>query len=574
VKATIDFANRVGDFKSNGDDTKVEFPVNEYICYMDQFKWFMDKNDIALETSREMATDFVIDTELDMSRSNFFSVNKEQDSLNFMSPKAVYDLDTYTITADQIPWIRVADAKITPDSGRVVIRRKAKMDPLTNSVVQANYITQYHTIENASVTLLSRSDFIGSGQYTYVDENKNPTLISLTSISVDTTMQTVASGKINAAEEFFLSPDFEYQGDVNLQANEKFLSFNGSTRIIHNCDGLQRNWMKFSASIDPNEVLIPVDTLLSDDRGNPVDIGLNLVKDPYEVYGTFLSAKRDDADLSVVTSRGYLYYNKADQNYEVAAADKLKQKNLPGNYISLNKQSCELTGVGELEMGADLGQFESRTIGTLKYNPLEEKVTINASVVLDFFFDENALAKMETYLSAVPDLKPVDFTKSNYEYAVREMMGLAESDKVISELSLSGSLKRIPDALDKTVFISDLQMTWDPVLESFVSEGDIGIASIGKKMFFRKVPGKFVVEKKASGDIVHLYFEIDDAHWYYFTYKRGLMQAYSSDKEFNNGLMELKEDKRKQAGAKKEDDYSFMLGSKSKQSIFVDQFMF
>jgi len=181
---------------------------------------------------------------------------------------------------------------------------------------------------------------------------------------------------------------------------------------------------------------------------------------------------------------------------------------------------------------------------------------------------------METYLSAVPDLKPVDFTKSNYEYAVREMMGLAESDKVISELSLSGSLKRIPDALDKTVFISDLQMTWDPVLESFVSEGDIGIASIGKKMFFRKVPGKFVVEKKASGDIVHLYFEIDDAHWYYFTYKRGLMQAYSSDKEFNNGLMELKEDKRKQAGAKKEDDYSFMLGSKSKQSIFVDQFMF
>ena len=574
VKATIDFANRVGDFKSNGDDTKVEFPVNEYICYMDQFKWFMDKNDIALETSREMATDFVIDTELDMSRSNFFSVNKEQDSLNFMSPKAVYDLDTYTITADQIPWIRVADAKITPDSGRVVIRRKAKMDPLTNSVVQANYITQYHTIENASVTLLSRSDFIGSGQYTYVDENKNPTLISLTSISVDTTMQTVASGKINAAEAFFLSPDFEYQGEVNLQANEKFLSFNGSTRIIHNCDGLQRNWMKFSASIDPNEVLIPVDTLLSDDRGNPVDIGLNLVKDPYEVYGTFLSAKRDDADLSVVTSRGYLYYNKADQNYEVAAADKLKQKNLPGNYISLNKQSCELTGVGELEMGTDLGQFESRTIGTLKYNPLEEKVSINASVVLDFFFDENALSKMETYLSAVPDLKPVDFTKSNYEYAVREMMGLAESDKVISELSLSGSLKRIPDALDKTVFISDLQMTWDPILESFVSEGDIGIASIGKKMFFRKVPGKFVVEKKASGDIVHLYFEIDDAHWYYFTYKRGLMQAYSSDKEFNNGLMELKEDKRKQAGAKKEDDYSFMLGSKSKQSIFVDQFMF
>ena len=181
---------------------------------------------------------------------------------------------------------------------------------------------------------------------------------------------------------------------------------------------------------------------------------------------------------------------------------------------------------------------------------------------------------MRTYLSAVPDLKPVDFSKSNYEYAVRELMGLDASDKVISELSLSGTLKKIPDQLNKTLFISDVQMTWDPVLEAFVSTGDIGIASIGKDQFFRKVPGKIVIEKRISGDIVHIYFEVDEANWYYFTYKRGLLQVYASDKEFNNTLLEEKEDKRKTPGKKKEDDYLYMLGSKSKQSIFLDQFMF
>lgn len=574
VNAHIDFANRVGEFKSNGDETKVEFPVNEYICYMDEFKWFMDKNDIALETSREMATDFVIDTELDMSRSNFFSVNANQDSLNFMAPKAVYDLDSYTITADQIPWIRVADAKITPDSGRVVIRRKAKMDPLANATILSNYVTQYHTIEEASVTLLSRFDYVGSGKYTYIDENKQPSLISLTSISVDTSLQTIASGKIAESEQFFLNPHFEFQGAVNLNANDKFLTFAGSTRIIHSCDGLERNWMNFTTKIDPNEVLIPVDTALVDNKGKRVDIGLNLIRDPYEVYGTFLSASRDDRDQSVVTSRGYLYFNKAEQLYEVAAADKLKQKSLPGNYISLGKQSCQLTGQGRLDLAENLGQFELTQIATLKYEPLDEKVDINGSVLLNFFFNDEALEKMETYLTAVPNLKPVDFAKSNYEYAIREMMGLAESDKVISELSLSGTLKKIPDALNKTIFISDVNMTWDPVLESFVSTGEIGIASIGKKQFFRKVPGKFVVEKKASGDIVHLYIEVDDANWYYFTYKRGLMQAFSTDKTFNNILMETKDDKRKQPGTKKDDDFTYMLGSKSKQNIFVDQFMF
>ena len=574
VNASIDFDQRIGQFKSNGEETKVEFPVNEYICFMDEFKWYMDDNDIELETSRQMATDFVIDTELDMNRSNFFSVKAGQDSLNFMSPKAIYDLDTYTIHANEIPYIRVADAKITPDSGKVVIRRKAKMDPLVNAVILANYVTQYHTINKASVSILSRFDYVASGEYTYLDENKQPSLISVQTIGVDSSLQTVGSAKIVEGDQFYLSPHFEYQGNVTLNSNDKFLTFSGSTRIIHSCDRLQRNWMKFTASIDPQDVTIPVDSVLTDNTGKQVDVGMKLVKDPYEIYGTFLSASRDEADQSVLTSRGVLKFNKTKQQYEVAAEDKLKQNNLPGNFVSLATGSCDLTGQGELNLSDDVGQFGMKTIGKLVYQPVDEKVNIDASMTLSFPFNSQALEKMRTYLVALPDLKPVDFSKSNYEYAVRELMGLEASDKVISELSLSGSIKKLPEELNKTLFISDINLTWDPLLESFVSKGEIGIASIGKDQFFRQVPGKVVVEKKASGDIIHLYFEIDDANWYYFTYKRGLLQVYSSDKEFNNIIMEEKEDKRKTPGKKKEDDYMYMLGSKSKQNIFLDQFMF
>ncbi len=574
VNAFIDFDNRIGKFKSNGDETKVEFPVNDYICFMDEFKWFMDKNDIALETSRQMATDFVIDTELDMNRSNFFSTAKGQDSLNFMSPSAVYDLDSYTISASKIPWIRVADAKITPDSGKVVIRRRAKMDPLVHATILANYVTQYHTISDASVTIFSRFDYVGAGSYTYIDENKQPNLISIETIGVDSSLQTVGTGRIASDDKFFLSPHFEYQGKVNLKSNDKFLTFDGSTRIIHNCDRLQRNWMKFTASIDPQNVEIPVDTVLTDDKGDLVDVGLKLAKDPYEIYGTFLSASHNENDQSVLTSRGLLEYNKVKKTYEVASDAKLKQNNLPGNFVSLNTESCSLDGQGTLNLSDDLGQFDMKTIGKLNYDPANEKVAIDASMTLNFPFSQQALDKMRTYLSAVPDLKPVDFSKSNYEYAVRELMGLDASDKVISELSLSGTLKKIPDDLNKTLFISDVEMTWDPVLEAFVSKGEIGIASIGKDQFFRKVPGKIVIEKRVSGDIIHIYFEVDEANWYYFTYKRGLMQVYASDKEFNNVVLEEKEDKRKTSGKKKEDDYLYMLGSKSKQNIFLDQFMF
>ncbi|HRH39559.1 MAG TPA: hypothetical protein PK760_14515, partial [Flavobacteriales bacterium] len=39
VNATIKLDERVGEFVSNGSETKVEFPVNQYMCYMDRFKW-------------------------------------------------------------------------------------------------------------------------------------------------------------------------------------------------------------------------------------------------------------------------------------------------------------------------------------------------------------------------------------------------------------------------------------------------------------------------------------------------------------------------------------------------------
>ncbi len=242
--------------------------------------------------------------------------------------------------------------------------------------------------------------------------------------------------------------------------------------------------------------------------------------------------------------------------------------------MALQTESCKLTGLGTLQMGDDLGQLETATIGKVEYSPADEKVEINASMTLSFPFNSQALDKMREVLSSIPDLKPVDFAKSNYENAIRELMGLEASDKVISELSLSGTIKKLPDAINKTFFISDVNLTWDPVLESFVSEGPISIASIGKDQFFRQVPGKLVVEKKQSGDIFHLYLEVNEANFYYFTYKRGLMQVFASDKEFNNIILEEKEDKRKTAGEKKEQDFMYMLGSKSKQNIFLDQFMF
>lgn len=572
VSADVQFDKRVAEFESNGDDTFVEFPVNQYVCYMDKFKWFMDDNSIELESSEALASDFVIDTELNVAKSNFYSTHPDQDSLNFMAPKAVYDIGKNIIDAREIDHIRVADAKIIPEEGHIRIFKKAHIDPLKNAGIVANYVTEYHQLFNAEVEIRSRNDYSGSGEYNYVDENKKSSLIKFERIYVDTTLQTIATGEVPEEQNFMLSPNFEFVGQTRLEANNKFLNFKGSTRISHSCEGIDRNYMNFESEINPEEVMIPVDTILADNSGRPIGIGTMINDMPFQLYSTFLSVKNDPADQEVLSARGFLYFDKGARQYQVAAKDKLSERRLPGNFVGLDIDKCEVIGDGRINLGDDLGQVQIMPIGEARHNMRDSEFTMNSSTIVNFHFLDDALKNMVEKINSYPDLKPVNIAEGHYEKSIKELMGLEKSDKIITELSVSGSIKRLPDELINTIYIADLDMKWNENTSSFQSEGPISIAHVGKEDVFRKVNGKIEIEKKRTADELHIYLELDDANWYFFTYKRGLMRAFSSDNDFNTMLIDVKDDKRKADGGKGVEPYTYMLGTKKLRNDFIRRF--
>jgi hypothetical protein len=285
VNANVDFDKRQGLFKSNSGETKIEFPTNRYICYMDQFTWFMDRDEMDLSSSRKASEDLQIDTSEEMKKSNFYSIAEGQDSLNFLSPRAKYDLKRSVLTCSKIQYIIVADSKITPDSGKVVIDRLADMRPLKRAQVLSNFTTQYHKIYNADLEIEGRRDYRGSGDYTYYDEAKKEFKIHFDQLGVDSTYQTVAQGAIKEEDQFFLSPVYEYYGNVNLKANNKFLTYTGGVKILHNCEALPRTHFKFSAEVNPEEIYIPVDTSMRDMKMSKLGVGI-MVTDgsPMDVY--------------------------------------------------------------------------------------------------------------------------------------------------------------------------------------------------------------------------------------------------------------------------------------------------
>jgi hypothetical protein len=571
VNANVDFDKRQGLFKSNSGETKIEFPTNRYICYMDQFTWYMDRDEMDLSSSRKASEDLQIDTSEEMKKSNFYSVAEGQDSLNFLSPRAKYDLKKSVLTCSKIQYIVVADSKITPDSGKVVIDRLADMRPLKRAQILSNFTTQYHKIYNADLEIEGRRNFRGSGDYTYLDEAKKEFKIHFDNIGVDSTYQTVASGGIKEEDQFFLSPVYEYYGDVHLKANNKFLTYTGGVKILHNCEMLPRTYFKFSAEVNPEEIYIPVDTAMRDMKMSKLGVGI-MVTDgsPMAVYPAFLSDIREKSDQGVIIATGYLYYEKATNRYLIGSKEKIKQSKLAGNLMVLNAANCEMIGDGRVNFNIDLGMVKFTNVGDIKYKTTGD-VDIQTTTLLSFPFEESAIKRIHDQLENWPNLTAVDVTKTKYEKGLVEMLGTEKSDKLISELTLNGQLKRVPEELLSTFYFADIKWFWNEADQSFQSIGQIGIASMDKKQVFKYVKGKIEIEKKRGADVFRMYLELDPGTWYYFEYKAGVMNVISSDKEFSTIVSEVKDDKRRFEEGKNKYTYLYML-NKKKRDDFVARF--
>ncbi|MBI2269800.1 MAG: hypothetical protein HYU69_05510, partial [Bacteroidetes bacterium] len=564
VNAHIDFIKRDGEFKSNGKGSIVKFPVNQYVCFMESFKWYMDRSDIELGTGDKPGAN-----DLDLQGPEFISTNPKQDSLRFNAPRAKYDLKKYIITAMDVKYINVADARVSPDSGKVVIRKEAAMETLKNAKILANSVTKYHNIYGANVNIFSRKSYSGSGSYDYVDELKKKQPIYFSNITVDTTHQTYAETEIKDSTGFMLSPNFEYKGKVKLQATNQFLTFTGVTRIQHACEAVKKTWFRFSTEVDPNKILIPVEKDPVDDKGNKLGAGIMLSNDSTHIYSTFLSGKYGRSDSAVLRAEGFLFYDKASKEYRISNKEKLVERNLGGNYVSMNIDKCITYGEGRVSMGTDFGQVKIETVGNAEHFQIPDSTSFDLMMTVDFFFDDGALDKMSDALNAIADLKPTDFSRKTYEKGLREMLGKEKADKLISQVNLYGSFKKFPDELKKTIFLTELKMRWNPRTRSYLSQGKIGIGNIQKNQVNKYVTGRVELVKKRGGDILNIYLEGDNSTWYYFNYTRGLMQALSSLDNFNTVIKELKPDKRELKTERGTAPYAFNLSTIRKKDDFL-----
>lgn len=576
VGVDVNMTTKLATFKSNFGNGRVDLPENLYAAWIEQFSWKMAEKKLQFASSgatQQFVNGHVRRVEPNAAKdvpkgSLFLSVHKGQDSLNWVSPVADFDLKTNVIAAHKVDLVAVADAHIFPANGEVTVMPMAKLKTLTGAKLLANTETKYHNFKDVSVDIMSRKQYYGHGDYTYTESDGTVEYISFDPIAVDSTGQTYGNGKIRYEEDFSLSPYFSYQGQVKMEARNPLLRFIGSTKMHHGCS-IGESWVKFNDEIDPKDVYIPIDDQPMSQSDEFLVSGGMMATDSVHIYPAFLTPRKLYSNVPVATATGYLHYNAKNSAYEISTKERMAQPDSLDNYLCINKNGCAINSDGDINLVANLGRVKLVNKGTTVYDIDADKYTLDMITTLNFFIPAEAMKLISDTIKAIQTLGAASLISDTYTRGVRSILGSAAAKKMFNEQRIFGTLNVIPPELNTTFMFSELHMTWNKKVNCWQSTGELGIANLNGAQLNKKVKGVLEVERKRSGDGLTLYLEITPDLWYFFSYKRGFMQVLSSDKRFNDIIHSIKGGDRKAPAQKGEASYMFMMAENKKKNDFM-----
>lgn len=575
VSSKINFQQGKGQFSCNEDTSLVKFPENEYVSTLNYFNWNMEVEELAMgkkeKRSREMISELdslrLMDARLE--QPTFVSINPRMDSLGFVTDSAVFNLRENLITAYDVNFIEVADVLVFPYEGKVEIENRAQMRTLENAIIMAS---PKHRIHSALVSILNKNDYTASGKYNYIDENQTVQLINFENIQVNKSGNTIAEGTLIEADQFTLNPAFEFIGDVSLDARQKYLTFTGGAQVVHNCESLGRKYLKFTAEIDPENVMIPVPTEPRDINNNRIFNGHFISNDSTHIYSALLSRRKIYSDNPISTAEGFIFFDKGSGKYKIGSREKLADESNTGNFLTLNTITCELYGEGKLNLAVDFGQLSMATTGNITHNLVSNVSELELVLGLDFFFLPEALAIMVSEIDAMPTLEGADLGRSTYRKGIEELIGKEKARVLREETNLYGRVSELPPELQFSILLTHVNLVWNDATSSYRSVGKIGIGNILNNQLNVMVDGYLEIQKKRSGDLFDVYLQMDENTWYYFSYSRGVLQSSSSNREYNQLLTSLNENQRRLKVKSGETSYIYMVAVAQKLESFLRRF--
>ena len=580
-RANVDFDAQKVQYDYLNQNSNLDFPMNQYICSLKEAEWDMATNSLHLHNPVESFGDYASATTreellaIHNNASKFISLVPEQDSLQFYSMSADYDMTNYVIHAHDVKIIRVADAAVFPYMHDIDINADSKLEPVNGDLL-ADTLNGFHLYKNAVVNIHSRNYYNAQGVWDYVNAEGSSTPIQMDTI---VPLDGITHGYAHIADtsEFKLNTQFGFQGRLTLKATDEFGYYDGHFALLafeepvivkapdpaeeqadttnmeehlilddfNPMAGLEErtqdsiaalnHWFVSSATIDPASIRIPVDIDRIREEDSRMTNGLY-----YELaidggyFGSFLTPKEGRKELDdTAPANGMLWFDASNLRFVVTDETQYD------TYVDLNSQGV-VNGEGSFDLGLDTPLSKFVVHGKYTQYPNDSLTLEGLNVFNAPVFDDKALEAMAEVFANI-DGASIDLTETQYLHYYRSENDEEKTEERQKAIELEGYPQmESSDFYANTIVIPDLKMVWNEKLHAFVSVGKIGLGNFGNHIVNKYVDGCVVFDRRL-GNIT--YFFQNDMFQTYINYNSGdgQFQVHCTFSDINQRLSDTKE---------------------------------
>lgn len=566
-------------------DAAIEFPFAQFKTSIPSAHWDLKTQKIQMSKAPDVA----------IEDSYFYTTRKDLDSLRFNAEKAEYDIKKQELKVSGIPYIIVADAKITPENNEVLILENAKIGQLKNTTIVLDTLNSYHRLTGGVVDIISRKEFKGYATYQYVNiandtfaikmsDFRSEPIVSETVAQVTKTKskkanakqaktaigkQTVATGTVEPSAIFHLAPNILFKGDLTMYATKPALQLKGFVKLDLKKVKGHDLWLSYESTGDEKEIFIDFDKTLTDEGKKP-DAGLHFADDN-SLYISFVSNKKADEHEDFFIPSGALFFDHEKKEFKIEDREKAAGNKLSGRIFSYNEDTQDVRFEGPVNFFKSSSDFKLNATVIGSGNLETNDIKMNSFLVSEMKLPSDAFQLMASTLQEVIKNEGVaeglgDQTELLYKIA--DIVG-EKAAKEYEQKSLKSytSLATLP-ALAKPLVFSNVNLKWSKKQKSFYSEGTLGVSNILNKDINGGFEGFMEIKKDEGGNpIFHAFFKASPEVWYYFGYEDNRLMVHSGDEMFNQIIA-----KKTNAAKAKVGELVFVPGSNDETLSFINRF--
>ena len=552
----------------------IDFPYSQFKTSIPQARWDLNTQKITMTKSPNDP----------IESSYFYTTRKDLDSLRFNAEQAEYDIQKQELKVKGIPYIIVADGKITPENNEVLILKDAKIGQLKNTVIVFDTVNNYHRLTNGVVDIISRKKFEGYATYQYVNAANDTFNIKMEAFHLEpikpmtekqkknnevVPMQTVADGVVSEKDSIRVAPRIFFKGDIVMYATRPALEMKGAVKLnlkkIKNYD----TWINYDQGGDEKDILINFDEAVTD-AGRKAQAGLYFATDN-SLYIVFVSDKKDEADEEFFKPTGTLHFDKESNEFRIDDLKKASGEKLSGVVFNYNEDKQEVHFEGLVNFFKNSPDFKLTSSALGSGNLQTKDIKMNALIMA------NMNAPMDVYRMMAMQLQEIIKNEGAGEmgdqtellYKVANIIGEKPTkDYEKKSQQAYTSLATIPQ-MNVPIVFSNVNLKWSQKQKAFYSEGQLGISNIGSLDVGGGFEGFMEIGRNAEdgAPVFHFFFKASPEAWYYFGYEDNRLMIQTSNEAINDVVA-----KKSNAAKAKPGQLVFIPGSNDEALAWINKF--